>query len=533
MRIRFVVLLLLLPILVFAQGKVQSIRHSTESGKTRLVFDLDRSSVYEVSTRQNPERLVIDLAAGGFDCSTSPRGVGDARVKRVRCNRLNRGAQIVLDLEAGHRFKVFALDAIPGKKPFRIVVDVLNEIRDASLSLTPSAFHRELVVVIDPGHGGGDPGAMRGKLVEKKIVLDIAHRMKRTLDATPGYRAVLTRDSDETVTLYQRRDRAEASGGDLFISIHCNSASQSSARGVEVFYLSLRGSSNRKTQVLADKENRVDRVGGVLGGNGRAEVKLVLDERMRTLLRRSYLFAKEAHLNAKKAPDLKSRGVKRANFAVCKNLNMPSILVETGFLSNAGDRALLGSEDGRQKYADFLVVSAQSYFKKYASVLDDPLFSDRDKLVYKVRRGDNLTRIAGRFGVDMEELAETNHINPKDPLRSGQRLVVLADERSLVHIVKRGEHLTGIARRYGCRLEELMRLNGIRNEDRIRVGQTLKVRAGAASRIVHKVRPGENLSLIAKRYGVSLKTIMQANDLDSPNRIVVGQELLVSVSPGG
>ncbi len=533
MKTRFAfILALLLPALASA-ADLQSVRMSTEDGKTRVVLDLDRSSPYEVSTRRDPERLVIDLAGGGFACSTSPRSLGDARVKRVRCNRLTRGPQIVLDLEAAHEYKVFALDAIPGKKPFRIVIDVLPGLRNPGAVLEPSGYDRELVVVIDAGHGGEDPGARKGELVEKKIVLDIAKRMKRLLDATPGYRAVLTRDRDETVSLYQRRDAAEASGGDLFMSIHCNSAPTSQARGMELFYLSLRGASNRKAQILADQENRAARLGGVMGGNGRDDVKVVLDERMRTLLRRSYILAKEAHLTAKKIPGLKSRGVKRANFAVCKNLDMPSILVETGFLSNKSDRQLLGSEAGRQKYAECLVAAAQSYFRKNAKSLDDPLFSERDKTVYKVKRGDNLTRIAQRFGVDMEELAEVNRLDPGDPLRSGQRLVVLADDRTLSHVVKRGEHLTGIARRYGSNLEELMRLNGIRHEDRIFVGQTLQVRTGPSGRLVHKVRRGENLSLIAKRYGVSLKSIMRANGLKSAHHILVGQEILVEGIPGG
>jgi len=532
MKIRTSLLLvLLLPALTWAASNLQSVRHSSEEGKTRVVLDLDQGGAYEVSTRGEPERLVIDLPGGGFDCPTDPRSVGDARLKRLRCNRLTRGAQIVLDLKAAHRYKVFALDAIPGKKPFRIVVDVFDELRGAGASLSPPPMDRDLVVVIDPGHGGGDPGAMRGNLVEKKIVLDIARRMKGILDATPGYRAVLTREGDQTLSLYARRDRAESSGGDLFVSIHCNTAQHKSARGVEIFYLSLRGASNRKSQILADKENRADRVGGVMGGNGRKDVELVLDERMRTLMQRSFLFAKEAHHAARKAPGLKSRGVKRAGFAVCKNLDMPSILVETGFLSNAQDRELLGSGEGRQKYAEWLAQAADAYFRKNAATLDDPLFSNRDKLVYKVRRGDSLTRIAQRFGVSMEDLAQLNRIDPAGPLLSGQRIVVLADERGLVHVVKKGEHLSGIARRYGSNLAELMRLNGLGDENRIFVGQQLKVRANSERR-VHKVRRGENLSLIAERYGVSLQAIMETNHLLSPDRIREGQELVVHGGAG-
>jgi len=533
MRNSLAALFLMLAALAQAAPKVGGIRSSTEESRSRIVVDLDRPGDYRLSTRSDPDRLVIDLAGGSFACSTSPRLIGDARVKRIRCNRLNRGAQVVLDLKAPFRYKTFVLEAVPGKKPYRIVIDVLSGLRRSGGPLQASTYPRELVVVIDPGHGGSDPGALRGDLVEKEIVLDIARRMKRLLDSTPGYRAVLTRSGDETATLYQRRDRAEHSGGDLFVSIHCNTAPLAGARGMEIFYLSLRGASDRKAQVLADKENRADRLGGVLGGNRRAEVKLVLDERMRTLMRRSYLFAKEAHLLARKTPGLKSRGVKRAGFAVCKNLDMPSILVETGFLSNRADRVLLGSEDGRQRVAEFLALSAQAYFKKNASTLDDPLFSDRDKLVYRVHRGDNLTRISRRFGVDLEALAETNHLDPKRPLRSGQRLVVLGDQRGLVHVVKRGESLASIAGRYGCSLERLMRLNGIDDANRIREGQELRVGAPRTERIVHRVRPGENLSLIAERYGVSLKQLMRDNGLKSPNRIRVGQELVVGEKPGG
>ena len=229
MRYRAAILLALLLTPLAARAEIRDIRFSETSERTRIVLDLTTGHGYEVSTRRDPERLVVDLPGVGYTCSTSPRGVDSETVHRLRCNRLRRGAQVVLDLKGAYVYEVFALEAVPGAEPARLVIDVLP-VKRAGGGAGPLPFSRDVVVVIDPGHGGRDPGAVRGRLYEKAIVLDISRRLRDRLEARGGYRVVLTRNSDVTLSLAERRRRGEASGGDLFLSIHCNSAPSSRAR---------------------------------------------------------------------------------------------------------------------------------------------------------------------------------------------------------------------------------------------------------------------------------------------------------------
>ncbi|MBN2170558.1 MAG: N-acetylmuramoyl-L-alanine amidase [Candidatus Krumholzibacteriota bacterium] len=536
-----------------AAPQVTAIRHWTAPDHTRIVLDLSASGAWRASTRDGPERIVIDIPGGGFDCATGPLAVGDALVQRVRCNTLRQGAQVVLDLEDGYRYRAFALAAIPGTKPVRVVVDVFPERRDGGASATPSnagtgttpaaeraaspapaaaasPFGREVVIVVDPGHGGEDPGAVRDRLREKDITLDVARRLERSLESRPGFRVVLTRSGDYTVGLAKRRDLAASAAGDAFISIHCNTGPRRSARGVELFYLSPRGASSRRVQALADLENAADLVGGVHPAADAEAVRLVYDERLAKVMQRSYRMALRMHSRTRHLTGLPSRGIKRAAFAVCKTVAMPAVLVEVGFLTNPLDREVLATPAGRQKLADWLAESLDAYFHKYRRTLDDPLFSTRDKLVYRVRRGDNLTLIARRYGISVEDLVSANDLQRADRLAVGQRLVVVADATPAPreHTVRRGETLSGIAQRYGLETADLARLNDIRRHNRLLVGQTLRLRPEAPQRIEHVVRRGETLSEIAQRYGLSVRDLASDNGLSRPDRLRVGQRLVVT-----
>jgi len=542
-----------------AAPRVTAIRHWTAPDHTRIVLDLSAGGDWRASTRSGPERVVVDIPGGGFGCGTDPRAVGDALVQRVRCNTLRQGAQVVLDLEGRYRYRVFALDAIPGKKPVRIVVDIFPESRgsmavskpggaktpvaepaDKPAAAKPAAapaspFGREVVVVVDPGHGGEDPGAVRGRLREKDITLDVARRLKSSLEARPGFRVVLTRSGDYTVSLAKRRELAMAAAGDAFISIHCNTGPRRSARGIELFYLSPRGASSRRVQALADLENAADLVGGVHPAADAEAVRLVYDERLAKVLQRSYRMALRMHSRARNLTGLPSRGIKRAAFAVCKTAAMPAVLVEVGFMTHSADREVMATPAGRAKLADWLAESLDAYFRKYRRTLDDPLFSARDKLVYQVRRGDNLTLIARRYGISVDDLVSANDLRRADRLAVGQRLVVVADEAPAPreHTVRRGETLSGIAQRYGMTTSDLARHNDIRCRDRLLVGQELRLRPKAPRRIVHVVRRGETLSEIAGRYGLSVRDLAAANNLSRPDRLRVGQRLVVTPRPTG
>jgi N-acetylmuramoyl-L-alanine amidase len=486
------ILMALIPAAALAAPTISGIRHWTAPDHTRIVLDLKGEFDYEISTRQGPERIVVDIPGAGFDCDTGARPVGDDLLSRVRCNRLRRGAQVVLDLGDAYRYKYFALDAIPGKKPRRIVIDVFPGRRgepETPVVAAPAAepkpvavvtgppAAREIVVVIDPGHGGEDPGAIHKGHREKIITLDIARRLKKQIDAMPGYRAVLTRKGDYFVSLARRRELADEARGDLLLSIHCNSAPNRNARGVRLYTLSTKGASSRRAQALADLENRADLVGGIHPKAGEEGIRLVLNRQLKTAIGRSREVAEVLRVAADRNQGLRaSRSLKRAGFAVCKMVSMPSVLVEAGFFTNSHDFALLTSAEGRQRYARWLAQGVGDYFRGNPASLFDPLFARKDKLIYKVKRGDNLTRIAGRFNVSVEDIRRVNELRRGDHLGVGDLLLVVADENQpRVHKVKRGESLSRIAEQYGVSLDSLLRTNRIDRADFLRVGQELVI----------------------------------------------------------
>lgn len=482
---------LLPPALAMAATSVSGIRYWTAPDHTRVVIDLEGDYSYRVSTRSAPDRIVLDIPGAVFSCDLGPRTVADAILHRVRCNRLRRGAQVVLDLKEDSPYKYFALDAIPGKKPRRLVIDIFPGRRSASAPVPPApppeqkaatqprepGLGREVVVIIDPGHGGEDPGAIYKGHREKTVTLDIARRLEKEINAMPGFRAVMTRKGDYYVGLARRRELADAAGGDLLLSIHCNSAPNRNAGGVELYYLSTRGASSRRAQALADLENRADLVGGIHDKAGEQEFRLVLNEQLKTAIRRSGQVAENLRAAAARDPRIRAnRKVKRAALAVCKMVSMPSVLVEVGFFTNRNDFALLTAPEGRQNYARWLAKGVDGYFRNHTATLFDPLFARKDKLIYKVKRGDNLTRIARRYNVSVEDLILANKLDRGDHLAVGALILVVADERQpVVHRVRSGENLSGIAERYGVTLDSLVRANRIDRMDFLKVGQEIVI----------------------------------------------------------
>ena len=558
-------LLLGLPRAAMAAPKVTAIRHWTAPDHTRVVFDLDSPFDYRVASRPSPERIVIDLPGAVFACGTENRPVEDDLLTRIRCNRLAHGAQVVLDLRDGYRFKYFALDAIPGEKPRRLVVDIFptrqGESAPAPASPKPSlprppaerplatakppvpapeeqaaaadtaataappgpavaagdsaagapaaapteelaaaaspaapateetpaepdrpaaaqAAERVITVVIDAGHGGEDPGAIYRGEREKEITLDIAKRFQRELEKRPGYRPVLTRTGDYYISLARRRELADKAQGDLLLSIHCNTAPSRSAGGIELYTLSTAGATSRRAQALADLENRADLVGGIFPGAGEEEYKLVLSKQLKTAIERGGLVAQALQTEARRDPVLRAnRRLKRAGFAVCKMVSMPSVLVEVGFFTNGTDLPLLTSAKGRQAYAEWLARGVDAYFSANRSTLYDPLFARREKLVYKVKPGDNLSGIAKRFGVSVDDLVRVNKLRRADHVVVGEMLLVMTEQQAtpVVHRVKPGENLTLIAKRYGVTVDSLRQANRIKRDGLIRPGQELVI----------------------------------------------------------
>lgn len=344
--------------------------------------------------------------------------VGDGLVDRIRLNRLESGAQVVIDLPAPAAYNVFPLRPYR-EKPDRIVVDVFRE-QPGSLAPTDAVTpeSRTRVVIIDPGHGGEDPGTLgNGKVKEKAIVLDIGMKLAEILESRPGYDVHTTRTGDYFVRLAKRKKMAHEEKGDVFISIHANSAPNSRASGSEVFYVSPRGASDQAARELADRENAADLVGGVSPDANGDVLSILVDLKMSDNVDKSKDLASLVSQRLR-ASGVSACAVKQAGFVVLKSLAMPSILVEVGFLTNSGDVKKLSSEAHRRAYAEAVAEAVDAYFERYSPVAAVP------SGLHRVAPGETLWSIARRYGIEVAELRELNGLAEDATIHVDQILTV-------------------------------------------------------------------------------------------------------------
>ncbi|MGB9595006.1 MAG: N-acetylmuramoyl-L-alanine amidase [Candidatus Poribacteria bacterium] len=366
---------------------VKNIRFNSSSGVTRVVLDISKSAKYESGKLENPIRLYIDVKDAIFYPSKQNITIDDGIVKSIRVSQYDDNTvRIVLDLKNLKNYKIFSLD-----NPTRIAIDIYGQKEDHSKSNgnnkkddsqsakpKPSAQPKDneikkpyennaptlvkqlglkvRTIVIDPGHGGKDPGAMsKFGLCEKDIVLDIAKRLKNLLSAKGIYNVYMTRDSDIFIPLEDRTEFANKNGADLFISIHINSSPGSDARGIETYYLSL--ASDDEAKMTAALENASSE-------KGIKEMGILLSRILKTAkVAESKAFASITQFYLCKKTDSYNRGVKKAPFIVLIGANAPSILVELGFMSNQNDVELLKSDEYKDKLADALMNSIEEYIK--------------------------------------------------------------------------------------------------------------------------------------------------------------------------
>lgn len=406
---------------------VTSVRIWTAPDHTRVVLDLTGSAEYEVRRVNNPERIAVNIAGGRFEDSGTI-GVDDSVLQRVRRNVLGGRAQVVLDLKGDVRWRHFPLRAAGGR-PDRIVVDVFHA-TDAAAEGSPTAapdsvpsdVPDEFIVVIDPGHGGLDPGAIRAGVREKDVVLDIARELQRLIDEREGCRAVLTRDGDYFVRLADRVSKAKEVEGDLFVSIHANSHERSSLCGMEVFFLSRGRADDRESQVLADRENAADLVGLAPEEHDDDSVlEILVDLRSSQVLSSSNRLADQIIGAARRSNVVGARSVKQEVFRVLQSLVMPSSLVEVAYLTNEADRTLLASAAGRRSLAGVLAEGIFAYMGESDPDHEQP--RDAWATLYRIRGGDTLWMLARRHRTTVDEIRRHNDLRT-DMLAVGQQLTL-------------------------------------------------------------------------------------------------------------
>lgn len=423
------------------------VRHSSTAQRTRIVLDLSKESGYRIRRVANPERIVLEFPSGAMP-NSSAVAVDQGRVKRVRFNELGNRLQVVLDLTGHLPFEHFSLDASASKPP-RVVIDVTDEpvstlaasqpetsglsspssgqlVRAVAPS-PPPALHapgegRPYVIVIDPGHGGKDPGTRGcGVIREKDLVLSIAKIMAEELRARTDFKVVLTRGDDRYVDLHGRVRIARMQQGDLFLSIHANSARSSSAHGAEVYFLSPRGATDQAASELANRENAAHMVG--MGDGEEVDdtmMSILMDLQSSGILRRSGQFAELTleHLGA--VPSMDTRFIKQARFAVLRTLSMPSILVEVGYLSNRSEARRLRRQATQAEIGRAMANAVIAYCEHYGEKGQPKIVRQR---THKVRRGDTLWDLARVYDTSVVTIRELNHLKTSS-LRVGQDLIL-------------------------------------------------------------------------------------------------------------
>jgi len=375
---------------VWAQPKVGAVRIGAHPDMTRFVLELSEAPRFRVFTLPDPFRVVIDLPELDWETGNGAQK-GQGLVEAMRFGLFAPGTtRIVLDLSAPGRIgKVFALPPKDGIL-HRLVVDIVPVTRTAYFAAprdpilsdpplappravtkpaAPTVTDQRPLVVIDPGHGGVDPGArsLTG-VYEKRIALDYALELKAQLEATGRYRVAMTRDRDIFIQLRDRMAMAQSVGGDIFISLHANNHDSSNIRGVSVYTLS-ENASDAEAEALAAKENKADVIAGVnLADQTEVVSKILIDLAQRETMNLSKRFANGLVGEAGRVTPLLKNSHRYAGFAVLKSPTVPSVLVEIGYLSNREEEALIRSPKHRKHLMAALVKALDAYFARQESL---------------------------------------------------------------------------------------------------------------------------------------------------------------------
>ncbi len=372
---------------LYAQKNVQGLRVWASPDSTRLVFDLSDTVSYKLFTLDNPHRVVIDIEDATYKAKFDESTLTDSGIVKLRHGVRNKGVRLVLDLQDKVKPSSFLL-APNQTYGHRLVVDlalngpskIVSQAQSTAAQNTAKLDHsnlntREFIVAIDPGHGGEDTGAIGNQLQlrEKDVVLSVSKKLQSMINAQPGMKAVLVRKGDYYIGLRNRMALARDLGADLFISVHADSFKDGRASGASVFVLSEKGASNEAARWLAERENRSDLIGGVkLEDKGDLLASVLLDLSQTASESASHELANHLISNLGKVTDLHHKTVQRAGFMVLKSPDIPSVLVELGFISNQRGEKKLQSDAHQKALASALLSGVQAYVAKRPKPVKQP-----------------------------------------------------------------------------------------------------------------------------------------------------------------
>jgi N-acetylmuramoyl-L-alanine amidase len=429
LRLTIVVALTLSATLARSATTVDDIRIWYEDGRTRLVLDLDRPVEHNIFTLRGPDRLVLDLKDSRLAESAArlPQGVG--AIASIRTGvRANGQLRVVLDLNEEVRSRSFTA-APNGKYGNRLVIDLHPQSGPHPVKRASQEYvhGRDVIVAVDAGHGGHDPGAIGpSRTREKDVALAVARQLARRIDAEPGMKAVLVRNGDYYVDHRERMEIARRAKADLFLSVHADAVTDRRASGSSVYVLSLKGASDEAAKLLAQRENAADMVGGVsLADKDAVLASVLLDLSQNAALSASLDVGDEVINQLARIGPVHRRKVQQAGFLVLKSPDIPSILVETAFISNPREEQNLKSSAHQDKLATAILSGLRDYF--HANPPQDSQLALNLRrapvapIQHVITSGDTLSQIAQRYNVSTAAIKSANRLS-SDRVRVGQTL---------------------------------------------------------------------------------------------------------------
>lgn len=537
-----------------------------------MVLDMSSAPNYNYFTLTGPDRLVIDLKGASNAANLARIENNSELVRKIRQSTpLEKGGlRLVMDLSSAIKPVVFPL-APAGPYGHRLVIDLPYEEKRsaAAVQATPvGGKGKGVVIAIDPGHGGEDPGSIGPRRTyEKRVTLAVSQKLAALIDREPGMRAVMTRRGDYFVDLNKRSEIARKAKADLLVSIHADSFHNSTPRGASVWVLS----TNRANREMGSWLEKQEKQGELLGGVGKvlAEsdpnpylAQTFLDLSMDKSRAEGYDVSRQILRSMGKVARLHKKAPEHASLAVLKAPDIPSVLVETGFISNHAEEKLLATASYQDQLARAIFEGIRNYYRAHPTKgamltgkgqVSQPVANTRPAPVARhpvsqPRQTQSQPVVTNKMPATTRDGGAASGsgagvIKPYSAAaqESGAPVSSVGDydkSRMLRHVVKRGESLSRLAEKHGVSQSTLVEINQLRSRD-IQIGQTIYIPQQGQSRsaapvrsddksqmIRHVVKRGESLSRLAEKHGVSQARLVEINKLKSRN-IQVGQVLYI------
>jgi len=403
-------------------AQVKDIRLSKNKNYVRLVFDLDGIADHSIFALHNPERVVLDIKRASMPHGMVDQVQANSLIRSIRSGvRNGKDLRVVFDLSKEVSPRSFFL-APSGKSGHRLVIDLHNKkgkSTKAKTASTKTASKRDVIIAIDAGHGGRDPGATgRSGTHEKTVTLQIAKRLEKDINAQRGMKAVLVRKNDRYMRLRDRIGKARDYHADMMISLHADSFPDPRARGSSIYALSVDGASSETARMLAEKENAADILFGDvnLAVEDQMVKEVLFDLSLTGTIESSLDIGGEILGQLKTVNRVHKKKVQQAEFAVLKAPNIPSILLETAFISNPREEKNLRSASHQKKVAKAITRGVNKYFSRKAP---PGTWLASSVCEYAVCSGDNVAAIASKHNVNESDLRARNGLYA-DNLLAGQ-----------------------------------------------------------------------------------------------------------------